>query len=51
MVETVTLLAASTVAFSVVGGLGLDTFRYSIPCLTPWSDDDEELERLRPARR
>ena len=33
-----------SIAFSVVGGLGIDTSGYSIPYLTSWSQDDADIE-------
>ena len=37
-------LVVESVAFSVVGGLGIDTSGYSIPYLTSWSQDDADIE-------
>ncbi|MGO9976224.1 MAG: ArdC-like ssDNA-binding domain-containing protein [Solirubrobacteraceae bacterium] len=37
-------LIVESVAFSVVGGLGIDTSGYSIPYLTSWSQDDADIE-------
>jgi len=37
-------LVVESVAFSVVGGLGVDTTSYSIPYITSWSEDEQSLE-------
>ena len=37
-------LVVESIAFSVVGGLGLDTSGYSIPYLTSWSEDDHSMQ-------
>jgi antirestriction protein ArdC len=37
-------IVVESIAFSVVGGLGIDTSAYSIPYLTSWSEDDAELQ-------
>jgi antirestriction protein ArdC len=37
-------LVVESIAFSVVGGLGIDTSGYSIPYLTSWSQDDADIE-------
>lgn len=42
-------LVVESVAFSVVGGLGVDTSGYSIPYLTSWSQEDASLEMSRRA--
>jgi antirestriction protein ArdC len=36
-------LVVESVAFSVLGGLGIDTSSYSIPYLTSWSQDDADM--------
>jgi antirestriction protein ArdC len=36
-------LVVESIAFSVVGGLGIDTTGYSIPYLASWSDSDAEM--------
>ena len=36
-------LVVESIAFSVVGGLGIDTSGYSIPYLTSWSESDEDM--------
>jgi antirestriction protein ArdC len=36
-------LVVESIAFSVVGGLGIDTTGYSIPYLASWSQDDPDL--------
>jgi hypothetical protein len=37
-------IVVESIAFSVVGGLGIDTSGYSIPYLTSWSQDDADME-------
>jgi hypothetical protein len=37
-------IVVESIAFSVVGGLGIDTSGYSIPYLTAWSQDDADME-------
>ena len=37
-------IVVESIAFSVVGGLGIDTSGYSIPYLTSWSEDDADIE-------
>jgi antirestriction protein ArdC len=37
-------IVVESIAFSVVGGLGIDTSGYSIPYLTSWSQDDADIE-------
>jgi hypothetical protein len=36
-------IVVESIAFSVVGGLGIDTFGYSIPYLTSWSQDEGDM--------
>jgi antirestriction protein ArdC len=37
-------IVVESIAFSVAGGLGIDTSGYSIPYLTSWSRDDVDME-------
>jgi hypothetical protein len=37
-------IVVESIAFSVVGGLGIDTSGYSIPYLTSWSQDEGDME-------
>jgi antirestriction protein ArdC len=37
-------IVVESIAFSVVGGLGIDTSGYSIPYLTSWSQDDADMK-------
>jgi hypothetical protein len=37
-------IVVESIAFSVVGGLGIDISGYSIPYLTSWSQDDADVE-------
>lgn len=37
-------IVVESIAFSVAGGLGIDTSGYSIPYLTSWSQDDADME-------
>jgi antirestriction protein ArdC len=39
-------IVVESIAFIVVGGLGIDTSGYSIPYLTSWSQDDADIETV-----